>query len=394
MQLIFSLVVKYLNLSEARKLRLVNKSFTFFHNYVKVYNVKLLLTDFGVNQTKLFPRSTTLKIGSNKEFRELTYINPKFLKNVNVVKLENNVDITSGDALKYAHIIIVGDGTLRRKLLSERLSGLDLRCTIVNVNLITSCVNLKCIYFNKIKSDDLFSLKNLTNLRELALCMTRVKNTSFLCHLTKLRKLEMNCNYLDTISDLTNLTKLTHLWLFACKTDLMYLENLKNLRVLVLVDCTKFIAVVEKLPLLTSLNLRFSEILDIRPARNVKYLSLCSTNFNENMVYMLEEFQNLTVLDLCESLINDFSGLIKLTKLQKLDVRETVSEHRKLLELNKCTNLKNIMIDEYEEGSNWLEGYDHLNKVKNTSYKNLDEHLPIGLREYKDNWMCKRGCYY
>jgi len=154
---------------------------------------------------------------------------------------------------------------------------------------------------------EIAKLRHMTNLTELRLWNSRIKDISPLAELENLTLLSLGSNEIHDLSPLSNLTNLTYLALSGNQiSDLTPLANLTNLTYLTLFD---------------------NQIIDLTPLAELKNLTILELHSNQiNDLSPLSNLTNLKQLSLSNNQITDITPLYSLTNLEYVDLSVNPAE--------------------------------------------------------------------
>jgi Leucine-rich repeat (LRR) protein len=311
---------------------------------------------------------------NNKNLEKLSFVMMSVSNFRDIAKLTNlrdielvEVNITDDNVSEYAYINLKPLRKLRKlqrfhigamtvdniRALSglTNLNELGLSMTTIkdkSIEPLHNLKNLEKLHFDCTQIDSIEPIKDLKKLEVLAITQTGISDITPLKNLTNLKNIALSGKEINDISILSNFKILEGIYLGYSEniTDLRPLEQLSKLQTLNL-DHAKRVADIEllaKLNNLQELYLSFTQVSDISPLAkllNLQQLALNNTKIND--INALQDLTNLQYLDLSDLPIKDISSLSKMTKLKRIRLSRT--QVNNIEPLLKLVNLEKIDLD-------------------------------------------------
>ncbi|CAL6002326.1 Conserved_hypothetical protein [Hexamita inflata] len=298
------------------------------------------------------------------------------LENLEVLKLENNkledYQLYNLAKFKKLHSLDVSKNQvdLTHIHMVLGLTILSMRyCSLKNIDLISSLVNLQELNLSGNTSIDLSPLYKIDSLTILSLNKCRLKNIDQIVQLTNLEVLNISDNNqlqtIDSIRLLVNLKELDISW--NNKIDISPLKDLVGLKILNLRRCA------------------LTQLIALKPLTNLQDLDL---SYNPNIIITeLQYLKKLTHLNLEYCNLVSICVLRPLVNIEELNISSNTIVYLDA-NLNEMKKLKTLMLDnnrisdfsELEKHPN----YNNINKYVTQIYNNINEngYIPNGLDIY------------
>ena len=243
-------------------------------------------------------------------------------------------DLTDDDFAKITELDLDGTGLSDIRLLEKftNLQELNLRHNIISppVRPKWKAILMRLFHIDSPKRIllDLGPLKNLSNLRKLALNSSEVKNIRPLSNLTNLQELDLSYSGISDIEPIKGLIHLNMLCLlFTQVTDLEPIKGLDNLKILYLSGTP--VSNIEPLRNLENLEWIFLDDTNIKDLESLKELTnLKGLNLGRTRISSLEPVKGLTNLKriiLTESPITDLEPIKGLKNLESFYIRNCIN---------------------------------------------------------------------
>ncbi|KAI3698028.1 hypothetical protein L6452_31138 [Arctium lappa] len=278
--------------------------------------------------------------------------------------------------------------------------------------------HLRVLNLSETNVEDLPSLSNLSNLRQLLLSRcAALEHLPSLESVTKLEVLDASeCSALKDIGDnsFKNMTRLQRLDLSETKIKTIpSLSNLTNLRYLLLKNCTNLQNLELNVSLLNLEELNLSGITSLKPdgselikdMSSLQILDLSCTPVNR--LPSMAKLTNLTHLSLANcSCLEILPDLVPLSKLEVLDLSQSSVKH--LPNFNNSNNLRKLLLKDCTIGvpdlefndllgpnpkiPHWISRLSHLDYLEFPNLKNIqgvdNSHVECSSEEVnQDEWI-------
>ncbi|CAL6011200.1 leucine-rich_repeat domain-containing protein [Hexamita inflata] len=288
------------------------------------------------------------------------------LENLEVLKLENNkledYQLYNLAKFKKLHSLDVSDNKvdLTHIHMVISLTKLSMRyCSLKNIDLISSLVNLQELNLSGNTSIDLSPLYKIDSLTKLSMNNCDLKNIDQIAQLTNLEVLDISDNLLLRIDSIHLLVNLKELNISSNKQiDVTPLKDLVGLIKLGLYNC------------------ELTQVCALKPLTNLQDLDL---SYNPNIIITeLQYLKNLTRLHLEYCNLVSVYVLRPLINLEELNISLNNIVHLEA-NLNEMKKLQTLMLD-----NNRISDFSELEKHPN--YNNLDEdgHRCFWISQQKD----------
>lgn len=344
--------LNYLDKGESSKLTNLDISYTdidkgYADNLLKFSNLTTLrVNDTKITDVNLYQKLKHLKFLdiSNTKIKNLflsdmsTLIEIKFSKErIRKVKLKNINRIKALDfsSTNYESVII------------EELSGLeklDLSKTKIEKLDMKDIKQLKHLNIGHTSiSKKVKLLTKFTELQELQMNNTNIRDISFLSEFSKLKVLNINKTKVRNLSVINKLNDLEQLDANEIDIDKINIENLKNLSHISIRESSINNVSIRNIPKLNTLNLSQNKI-NIINLYNLQKLSYLDISDNHIRTLMNVDVSTLTYLNMSQNPIDSIKDISKLEKITHLNLSKTnISD---IVTLTKLQNLTHVYLDD------------------------------------------------
>ncbi|MDR1639976.1 MAG: leucine-rich repeat domain-containing protein [Clostridiales bacterium] len=223
--------------------------------------------------------------------------------------------------------------------------------------------------YEQLTDDDLSNLKLLTNLREILLPNSSIKDLGPISNLTNLTTLFLTGNNISDISPLANLNNLTQLYIgnnpIADISPIFTLDKLDTLDLDLIQNISDY-SFLSKFSSLRSLSLNeaaISDILFVSEIANMEVLCL-----NNNQIDDISPLSNLSNMDWLELSCNQITDISPLSNLSILDW--LVLKNNQITDVSPLSNLSNLSVLKLQ--NNQITDISPLSNLTNLSTLNLE----------------------